>query len=115
MLEPRQHCECCNKDLPPDADDAMICSFECTLCRDCVRAMLEGRGASSNPFAGRISNVAFKCASSSATLRLTLASGSRRLRLALHRLPLSTAARKTAIASRPSKVALVKREVSFRT
>lgn len=36
MLELRPNCECCNKDLPPEADDAMICSFECTYCEDCV-------------------------------------------------------------------------------
>jgi uncharacterized protein len=35
MLELRPNCECCNKDLPPAAADAMICSFECTFCRDC--------------------------------------------------------------------------------
>jgi hypothetical protein len=36
MLELRPNCECCNKDLPPDAADAMICTFECTFCRNCV-------------------------------------------------------------------------------
>jgi len=43
MLELRPNCECCDKDLPPEADDAMICSFECTFCRDCVEARLGGR------------------------------------------------------------------------
>jgi hypothetical protein len=43
MLELRPNCECCNKDLPPDAADAMICSFECTFCRDCVAGPLKGR------------------------------------------------------------------------
>jgi hypothetical protein len=32
MLELRPGCECCDKDLPPDALDARICSFECTFC-----------------------------------------------------------------------------------
>jgi hypothetical protein len=32
MLELRPNCECCNKDLPPHAPEAMICSFECTFC-----------------------------------------------------------------------------------
>ena len=41
MLELRPNCECCNIDLPPDAD-AMICSFECTFCRDCAEATLKG-------------------------------------------------------------------------
>ena len=41
MLELRPNCECCNKDLPADADDAMICSFECTFCRDCTETTLE--------------------------------------------------------------------------
>lgn len=40
MLELRPDCECCGKDLPPDADDAMICSFECTFCRNCVEGKL---------------------------------------------------------------------------
>jgi hypothetical protein len=43
MLELRPNCECCNKDLPPAATDAMICSFECTFCRDCVDNRLGGR------------------------------------------------------------------------
>jgi len=43
MLELRPNCECCNKDLPPDATDAMICSFECTLCRNCTETTLGGR------------------------------------------------------------------------
>jgi hypothetical protein len=42
MLELRPNCECCDKDLPPDAADAMICSFECTFCRDCVDVRLGG-------------------------------------------------------------------------
>jgi hypothetical protein len=28
--------------MPPDAADAMICSFECTFCRDCVETRLGG-------------------------------------------------------------------------
>ena len=42
MLELRPNCECCDKDLPPGATDAMICTFECTFCRDCVEARLGG-------------------------------------------------------------------------
>ncbi len=42
MLELRPNCECCGKDLPPAADDAMICSFECTWCRDCAEMRLAG-------------------------------------------------------------------------
>lgn len=34
MLELRPGCECCDVDLPPDAE-AYICSFECTFCRGC--------------------------------------------------------------------------------
>lgn len=40
MLELRPNCECCDKDLPPDARDAVICSFECTFCRDCAETRL---------------------------------------------------------------------------
>jgi len=36
MLQLRPNCECCDKDLPPDAPDARICSYECTFCADCV-------------------------------------------------------------------------------
>jgi uncharacterized protein len=38
MLEIRPNCECCGRDLPPDAADAFICSFECTWCAACVDA-----------------------------------------------------------------------------
>lgn len=42
MLELRPNCECCDKDLPPDAADAMICTFECTFCADCATTRLSG-------------------------------------------------------------------------
>ena len=42
MLELKPGCECCDRDLPPDAPDAMICTFECTFCRDCVETRLDG-------------------------------------------------------------------------
>jgi hypothetical protein len=42
MLELRPNCECCGKDLPPAAPEAMICTFECTFCRDCVDTRLKG-------------------------------------------------------------------------
>ncbi len=40
MLELRPNCECCNKDLPPNSLEAMICTFECTFCRECVEHKL---------------------------------------------------------------------------
>lgn len=40
MLQLRPNCEHCNKPLPPDAKDALICSFECTFCRECVDSIL---------------------------------------------------------------------------
>lgn len=43
VLYLRPNCECCNKDLPPAATDAMICSFECTFCRGCAETTLGGR------------------------------------------------------------------------
>ncbi|PYK10729.1 MAG: DUF1272 domain-containing protein [Verrucomicrobia bacterium] len=43
MLELRPNCECCDKDLAPAATDAMICTFECTFCRDCVNEKLNGK------------------------------------------------------------------------
>jgi hypothetical protein len=40
MLELRPNCELCDKDLPPDAPDARICSYECTFCASCVERVL---------------------------------------------------------------------------
>jgi hypothetical protein len=40
MLKLRPNCECCDKDLAPDAMDARICSYECTFCADCVDTVL---------------------------------------------------------------------------
>jgi Uncharacterized protein conserved in bacteria len=40
MLELRPNCECCDKDLPPDAEDARICTYECTFCAVCVETVL---------------------------------------------------------------------------
>ena len=42
MLEMRQFCECCAKNLTPDSGEVMICSFECTFCADCARNILHG-------------------------------------------------------------------------
>src|SRR5207248_194229 len=36
----RPSCELCDRDLPPDSTEAMICSFECTFCATCVRETL---------------------------------------------------------------------------
>ena len=43
MLELRPNCECCNRDLPPQSEEALICSFECTFCRDCANTVLKGK------------------------------------------------------------------------
>lgn len=40
MLELRPTCEHCDKPLPNGSVDAMICSFECTFCKDCVDNVL---------------------------------------------------------------------------
>ena len=40
MLQLRPNCESCDKDLPPHASDARICSYECTFCADCVDTIL---------------------------------------------------------------------------
>lgn len=45
-LELRPNCEGCDRDLPPHAVDARICTFECTFCADCV---------------GKLSNVCPNC------------------------------------------------------
>lgn len=41
MLELRPTCENCNKPLPANSTEAMICSYECTFCKQCVDEMLE--------------------------------------------------------------------------
>lgn len=43
MLQMRPNCECCDVDLPPEGEGAMICSFECTFCTDCAETRLGGR------------------------------------------------------------------------
>lgn len=40
MLELRPSCEHCNKALPPNSTEAMICAFECTFCKSCVQDIL---------------------------------------------------------------------------
>ena len=39
MLELRPTCEYCNKALPPESHEAMICSYECTFCAACVETV----------------------------------------------------------------------------
>jgi uncharacterized protein len=39
-LQLRPNCEFCDKDLPPSAMDARICSYECTFCADCAEKKL---------------------------------------------------------------------------
>src|ERR1700733_5126324 len=39
-LQLRPNCEYCDKDLPPNATDARICTYECTFCADCVETKL---------------------------------------------------------------------------
>ena len=42
MLALRPTCECCDRDLAPEAVEARICSFECTFCADCAETRFEG-------------------------------------------------------------------------
>ncbi|APX10405.1 DUF1272 domain-containing protein [Tateyamaria omphalii] len=41
MLALKPNCECCDKDLPPAATDARICSFECTFCAQCAETRFD--------------------------------------------------------------------------
>ncbi|MBC8884088.1 DUF1272 domain-containing protein [Flavobacterium piscinae] len=41
MLEIRPNCENCGKALPNNSVEAMICTFECTFCIDCVTNILQ--------------------------------------------------------------------------
>ena len=42
MLALRPNCECCDRDLPPESRDAMICTFECTFCATCAAEVFGG-------------------------------------------------------------------------
>jgi uncharacterized protein len=42
MLELRPTCEHCGTELPPDSDQARICTFECTFCARCATWELLG-------------------------------------------------------------------------
>lgn len=54
-LELRPNCEACDRDLPGGATNAMICTYECTFCADCVETLLSnvcpncGGGFSARP------------------------------------------------------------------
>jgi uncharacterized protein len=41
MLILKPNCECCDRDLPPEAE-ARICSFECTFCAECAETRFAG-------------------------------------------------------------------------
>ncbi len=40
MLEIRPNCENCGENLPNDSIEAMICTYECTFCKNCVNKIL---------------------------------------------------------------------------
>lgn len=42
MMKLKPNCECCDRDLPAAAADAMICTFECTFCADCAKSRFDG-------------------------------------------------------------------------
>ena len=41
MLKLKPNCEACDVDLPANSDQALICSYECTFCKMCVKKLLE--------------------------------------------------------------------------
>jgi len=41
MLELRPTRENCNKPLPPQSQEARICTYECTFCARCVDSLLD--------------------------------------------------------------------------
>jgi len=41
MLQLRPSCECCDVDLPPESQEARICSYECTFCAACAAGRLQ--------------------------------------------------------------------------
>lgn len=42
MLILKPTCENCNKPLSAESTEAMICSYECTFCKDCVENVIKG-------------------------------------------------------------------------
>jgi hypothetical protein len=42
VLDLRPSCECCDRDLDPLDPDVLICTYECTWCRDCGNGVLRG-------------------------------------------------------------------------
>lgn len=42
MLQLRPNCECCDRDLPPESREALICTYECTFCAGCAESRFEG-------------------------------------------------------------------------
>jgi uncharacterized protein len=42
VLSMKPNCESCERDLEPGSKEAMICSFECTFCRECATGPLGG-------------------------------------------------------------------------
>ncbi len=77
-LELRPNCECCDKDLPPDAADAMICSYECTFCAACVATALQKRCPNcGGGFAPRPIRPAWRLANDPAGTRRVLSDDSR--------------------------------------
>jgi hypothetical protein len=43
MLKLKPACERCGRSLAPDSTEAMICTFECTWCSDCVAGPMDGQ------------------------------------------------------------------------
>jgi hypothetical protein len=42
MMKLKPNCECCNKNLPPESREAVICTFECTFCMTCAETIFGG-------------------------------------------------------------------------
>lgn len=40
-MEIRLNCENCDKALPNESNEAMLCTFDCTFCKDCVDNLLK--------------------------------------------------------------------------
>jgi hypothetical protein len=81
MLELRPNCECCDRDLPPDSQEAVICSFECTFCVDCAGSVLGGQcpNCGGNLVARPIRPAGELAGAPASTRRVLKADGCRRL------------------------------------
>jgi hypothetical protein len=53
MLEMKEKCERCGRDLPSSSQEAMFCSFECTFCSHCSANELKATDPGAKEIVGK--------------------------------------------------------------